>query len=549
MLIRRVLLATALLLASSSAWAQSAKTDDTAFGFNVEKMGPIGCVVDDTSTDTIQENNAGVIRCTAQRAAHVNVRNNSGTEVGTVAAPFNVQIGDGTETATVRDTGTSDSLNVSIVDANGNQISTFGGAGGTSTTDDTAGTAGTTQVTPIAGFADEVTPDSVDEGDVGMVRMTLPRALHVNPRDTQGDSLTDDGNNALQTTALSVIPGTGATNLGKAEDAAASNGDTGVMMLGRRNDSGATVQTSTNGDYSPVAVDAEGRIITSPSGGAGAATDNNAFTGGSSAGIPAFALFDTTPPTINDGTAGIPRMNANRDIRVAVVDSQGDDATDTANNSVKTSIISCGPCNATFDAAAPTGGHAIGGTDGTNFRAARTYDSDTGGGTQFNLGVEVRLQASGGSIPVPGDAANGIDVDVTRMAALPTGTNTIGNVGEVAVTTGGTTPVSYIFANSTNSTSVKASAGQLYGVVAFNDTGNKLYLKVYNTASAPTCGSGTPLFRGIIPANTNAAGFAVPIPPGATFSSGIGFCVTGAIGDADTTAVAANAGYLNVFYK
>src|SRR3990167_3840819 len=44
-----------------------------------------------------------------------------------VGTPVNVQVGDGTRTATVRDTGTSDSLNVAIVDAAGNQITSFGG--------------------------------------------------------------------------------------------------------------------------------------------------------------------------------------------------------------------------------------------------------------------------------------------------------------------------------------------------------------------------------------------------------------------------------------
>ena len=38
-----------------------------------------------------------------------------------------VKITDGTETATVRDTGTNDSLNVAINDASGNQVTSFGG--------------------------------------------------------------------------------------------------------------------------------------------------------------------------------------------------------------------------------------------------------------------------------------------------------------------------------------------------------------------------------------------------------------------------------------
>ena len=45
------------------------------------------------------------------------------------------------------------------------------------------------------------------------------------------------------------------------EDAAHSSGHKGVMMLGVRNDSGATTLTDTNGDYSPIAVDNLGRLF------------------------------------------------------------------------------------------------------------------------------------------------------------------------------------------------------------------------------------------------------------------------------------------------
>lgn len=46
----------------------------------------------------------------------------------------------------------------------------------------------------------------------------------------------------------SVVPGTGATNLGKAEDAVHASGDTGVMALGVRKDTAASL-AGTDGDY------------------------------------------------------------------------------------------------------------------------------------------------------------------------------------------------------------------------------------------------------------------------------------------------------------
>jgi len=61
---------------------------------------------------------------------------------------------------------------------------------------------------------------------------------------------------------LSVVPGTGATNLGKAEDAAHSTGDVGVMALGIRDDT-LSVFSNLEGDYEPFHMTATGRLYTS----------------------------------------------------------------------------------------------------------------------------------------------------------------------------------------------------------------------------------------------------------------------------------------------
>lgn len=46
-------------------------------------------------------------------------------------------------------------------------------------------------------------------------------------------------------------------------------------------------------------------------------------------------------------------------------------------------------------------------------------DTDTGAGTKWAIPVTLLIHGSGGGFPVPGDSANGLDVDVTR---LPKGT-------------------------------------------------------------------------------------------------------------------------------
>lgn len=57
----------------------------------------------------------------------------------------------------------------------------------------------------------------------------------------------------------SIVPGTGATNLGKAEDAAHTSGDTGVQLLAVRKDTAAAL-AGTDGDYAPLEVDANGKL-------------------------------------------------------------------------------------------------------------------------------------------------------------------------------------------------------------------------------------------------------------------------------------------------
>lgn len=60
----------------------------------------------------------------------------------------------------------------------------------------------------------------------------------------------------------SIVPGAGATNIGKAEDAVHSSGDVGVMALGVQKATAAAL--GAEGDYEPLQVDASGRLWTAP---------------------------------------------------------------------------------------------------------------------------------------------------------------------------------------------------------------------------------------------------------------------------------------------
>lgn len=77
------------------------------------------------------------------------------------------------------------------------------------------------------------------------------------PADANGMLVNLGTNNDVDVS--SVIPGTGATNLGKAEDAAHTTGDVGVMALGVRQD-GRAAMAGASGDYIPLSINAEGEL-------------------------------------------------------------------------------------------------------------------------------------------------------------------------------------------------------------------------------------------------------------------------------------------------
>jgi hypothetical protein len=92
-------------------------------------------------------------------------------------------------------------------------------------------------------------------------------------------------------------------------------------------------------------------------------------------------------------------------------------------------------------------------------------------------------------------------------------------------------------AATTNATSVKASAGDLYKITGFNTAAaTKRYLKLYNKASAPTVGTDTPVMTISLAA---ASPFDFSFAGGHYFSTGIAYAITGAAADADTTAIVA----------
>jgi hypothetical protein len=87
-------------------------------------------------------------------------------------------------------------------------------------------------------------------------------------------------------------------------------------------------------------------------------------------------------------------------------------------------------------------------------------------------------------------------------------------------------------ASSESATLVFANRARLAALVASNITGTVYYLKLYDTATTPICGTDIPKWR--IPLPINSSTVSVPVDgDGVQFSHGIGFCLNGGIADND----------------
>jgi hypothetical protein len=135
--------------------------------------------------------------------------------------------------------------------------------------------------------------------------------------------VTNDSGNPLDVAVLSVIPGSTSTALGKAEDAAHSSGNVGVMALSVRQNTAAAT-SDTDGDYQPLITDTNGRLHTLDGNSAAQLTalqliddpvvaDDAAFAPGTTKVMMAgFEADESSTDSIDEGDAGAARMTLDR---------------------------------------------------------------------------------------------------------------------------------------------------------------------------------------------------------------------------------------------
>lgn len=284
-------------------------TDAAAWTAASSAFTPSGGVFNDSAA-ALTSGQQGTERLTPNRGLHINLRNNSGTEIGTSTTPIQVSLANTAANATAVKVdgsavtqpvsaaalplpsgaatsakqpalGTAGSASTDVITVQGIASGTAQPISGTVTANAGTGNMGA-NITQLAGTTIDTNSGVKSAGTQRIVIATdqpnLTTPLNVNNAQMNGVAVTmgngasgtgvqrvtiaSDSTANIATIGTSVTPGTAAANLGKAEDAAHSSGDVGVMGLGVRNDGAAATFSSADGDYTPQAVDAQGRIYT-----------------------------------------------------------------------------------------------------------------------------------------------------------------------------------------------------------------------------------------------------------------------------------------------
>lgn len=334
--------------------------------------------------------------------------------------------------ATVRDLASNDALNVALVDANGNQITTFGGA---SMTDDGAFTVGTSSVNPAGYLADDTATDTVDEGDIGAPRMDLSRRTLVRlvgATDTNRADVDASGHLQVDIAASSVtldtelpaataltdntanptVPGVGAFLMGYDRSGAAWD----RVLTSRANPNAGGLAPDGALVVSPAVWDISDGVIYQK---LGANALGDAASGKRQEGVVGYFYNGATYDRMRGDTTNGLDVDVTRVSGNVTVVGTGTFAVQAAQSGTWT----VQPGNT-----ANTTAWLV---DQENLHEA---DFDSGAGTQNRAAVGLIVPASGGAAVVPGDTTNGLDVDVTRVQGTVTvGTHDVGSITTAVV--------------------------------------------------------------------------------------------------------------------
>jgi hypothetical protein len=299
-------------------------------------------------------------------------------------------------------------------------------------------------------------------------------------------------NSAATTDDAAFTPGSGIGTpaMGLVTSDEVSTGDVGVFSMLPNRQQKITLYDSTGVEVTPIT-----------------GVDDAVFTPGSGVGVPLMGLV--TSDTVSTGDVGVLAMLVNRQLKITLYDSTGNEV-------------------------------AVGG--GTQYTIGTTGST----GNTVTIAGAYRKDTPAALADTTGDVT-ALQVDASGRLWTNASASTV-NVIAVAGTAGGVSVFNKVGTTVVETTAIKTSAGQVYGISGYNNTLAPIYVKLYNTTAAPTT-SLTAVARYILPCSTvtGAAGFVEDYACPVAFSTGIGIRITGgSILDAATEAAASTASLYTV---
>ena len=271
--------------------SSSAPADESTFTPGTTSQTPTGGFYQTTPTSNpLTTGQMGAFQVTANRALFANLRNSSGTEIGTASTPVQVSLANTAANATaILTTGTGGTFPATQSGTWSVNLGTIGSAATAANQTSVQGTVG-------AGTAPA---DMVVGGQV--YNSSTPA-----PTPGQALALQSDPSGNLKVNVQAAI--------GLAQGSTTS-GQTGSLIMGT---AVSAAPTDTAGDSYPVTLDLAGNLrincITGCAGGAGgtSATDEATFTQGTTTYTPVGGIYTTSPTALTTGQAGVVRLTASR---------------------------------------------------------------------------------------------------------------------------------------------------------------------------------------------------------------------------------------------
>ncbi len=331
------------------------------------------------------------------------------------------------------------------------------------------------------------TGDTVAAEDISSVKYQQVKLIDPTAASTTG--------HGIAANPFVITVGTAATSLGKARAATPGSTDTGVMSLGLRNDTPATL-TETDGKYTPLRVDSTGSLYVTGGGGGTQYADNTAWASGRTGTMALATRHDanTTLATV-DGTFSPLQLTAAGSLKVAITSGAGSGGTSQA--------------------------------DQAAFTTASTSYTPVGG--IYQASADTLVDGTAGVMAI--DINRNVKVSLATLLSGEDLTNNVLGVMPKALAASTYSPSTYAPMTQVTKANIKNSTGNVLAFFISNINAAVRYFQLHNKATAPA-GTDVPIFSFPVGAGTSTNPIILEMgsefftQAGKNFTTGIGWAIS-----------------------